>query len=69
LRERGWRTLRFGAKRLRMKILPIAVRTNDQSVQIITLKNRTPNPIAKFFLDELKSVAKPQKAKTRSVRQ
>jgi DNA-binding transcriptional LysR family regulator len=61
-------TLRFGAKRLRMKILPIAVRTNDQSVQIITLKNRTPNPIAKLFLDELKSVAEPQKAKTRLLR-
>jgi hypothetical protein len=42
-------TLHFGAQRLRMKILPIAIRTNEQSVQIITLKNRTPNPIAKAF--------------------
>jgi hypothetical protein len=58
-------TLHFGAKRLRMKILPIAIRTNDQSVQIITLKNRTPNPIAKPFVDELNSAAEPQKAKTR----
>jgi DNA-binding transcriptional LysR family regulator len=56
--------LHFGAKRLRMKILPIAMRTNDQSVQIITLKNRTPNPIAKLFVDELNSAAEPQKAKT-----
>jgi hypothetical protein len=58
-------TLHFGAKRLRMKILPIAIRANEQSVQIVTLRNRTPNPIAKLFVDELNSVAEPQKAKKR----
>jgi DNA-binding transcriptional LysR family regulator len=52
-------TLHFGAARLRMKILPIAIRTSNQSVQIITLKNRTPNPIAKVFIDELHGFAEP----------
>ena len=52
-------TLYFGAKRLRMKILAISTPMKTRPVQIITLKNRTPNPIGKLFIDELHRFAEP----------
>jgi DNA-binding transcriptional LysR family regulator len=52
-------TLHFGARRLRMKILPVSTPMKMRPVEIITLKNRTPNPIAKLFIDELRAFAKP----------
>ena len=48
--------LRFGAAR-RLKILP--TRTKTRPVEIITVKNRTPNPIATLFIEELRALAKP----------
>jgi len=33
--------------------------TEARPVQVVTLRNRTPNPIAKVFIDELRSLSKP----------
>jgi DNA-binding transcriptional LysR family regulator len=44
--------LRFGAAGRRLKILP--TRTKTQPVDILTVKNRTPNPIATLFIKELR---------------
>jgi len=49
--------LRFGAAGRRLKILP--TRTKTQVVDILTVKNRTPNPIATLFIKELQVLAKP----------
>jgi DNA-binding transcriptional LysR family regulator len=49
--------LRFGAAGRRLKILP--TRTQTRPVDIITVRNRTPNPIATLFIKELRVVAKP----------
>jgi DNA-binding transcriptional LysR family regulator len=54
-------TLHFGAKRLRMKILATSTPMKARPVQIITPKNRTPNPIGKLFIDELHGFSKPLK--------
>ena len=48
--------LRFGAAR-RLKILP--TRTKTRLVEIITVKDRTPNPIATLLIKELRILAKP----------
>jgi DNA-binding transcriptional LysR family regulator len=48
--------LRFGPAR-RLKILP--TRTTERPFEIITLKNRTPNPVATLFIQELRALAKP----------
>lgn len=52
-------TLRFGAGRLQIKILPIRLRMSAPPVVAISLKNRTQNPIVRLFVDELCSFAKP----------
>jgi hypothetical protein len=49
--------LRFGAAGRRLKVLP--TRTKPRDVEAITLKNRTPNPIAALFVDELRTLATP----------
>jgi DNA-binding transcriptional LysR family regulator len=49
--------LRLGAAGRRLKILP--TRTKTRPVDIITVKNRTPNPIATLFIKELRAVTKP----------
>ena len=51
-------TLRFGAGRMRIKILPIRMRMETPPTVAITLKNRTPNPIAKLFINETCAFAK-----------
>lgn len=52
-------TWRFEAKRLQIKILPIDLRIENPPVVVISLKNRTPNPIARLFIDELHRLMKP----------
>lgn len=52
-------TLHFGARRLRVKVLPVTLPTEARPVQVVTLRNRTPNPIAKLFIDEVRTFAKP----------
>jgi DNA-binding transcriptional LysR family regulator len=51
--------LRFGAKRLSFKILPIELHIPARTVGIITLKNRTISPVAKLFIECAREVAKP----------
>ncbi len=51
-------TLRFGAERMRIKILPVRLRAEGPPTVAISLKNRTPNPIAGLFVDELRAFAK-----------
>ena len=52
-------TLRFGAGRMQIKILPVRLRMKAPPIVAISLKNRTPNPIANLFIDELRAFAKP----------
>lgn len=48
--------LYFGAKRMRVKALPVTLPLKPLSVDIITLKDRTPNPIARLFIEELRAI-------------
>jgi DNA-binding transcriptional LysR family regulator len=52
-------TLHFGSKRLRITKLPVAIPMKTRPVEVITLRNRTPSPIAKLFIEELRDFAKP----------
>jgi DNA-binding transcriptional LysR family regulator len=52
-------TLRFGAGRMQIKILPVRLRINSPPVVAIFLKNRTPNPIVRLFVDELRAFVNP----------
>jgi hypothetical protein len=51
--------LHFGAKRLPVKALPITVSMKAQPIDIVTLKNRTLSPVAKTFIDYLRTITKP----------
>lgn len=51
--------LHFGAGRLKVRALPVILPLPSQSVEIITLRDRTPNPIAKLFIDELRALVQP----------
>jgi DNA-binding transcriptional LysR family regulator len=52
-------TLHFGAGRLRVKILPVALSMKTPPTELVTLKNRTPNAIARLFIDELHTFVSP----------
>jgi DNA-binding transcriptional LysR family regulator len=54
-------TLHFGASRLQVKILPVALTMKTPPTQVLTLKNRTPNAIARLFIDELHTFVAPLK--------
>lgn len=49
---------RFSARRVRLKILPVKIPTTRYSIVIITVKNRTPSPFAKLFIEQARAVAK-----------
>ena len=49
---------RFSAKRAGLKILPVKVPTVLGSVDVITVKNRTPSPLAQQFIRSARAVAK-----------
>src|SRR6202048_1191626 len=49
---------RFSAKRAGLKILPVKGTTVLGSVDVITVKNRTPSPLAKQFIRSARAVAK-----------
>jgi DNA-binding transcriptional LysR family regulator len=51
--------LHFATPRLRMKVLPVLRPARPQAAQVVTLRNRTPNPIAKLFVDEVCAFARP----------
>jgi DNA-binding transcriptional LysR family regulator len=52
-------SLRFGASRPQIKILPIRLRVRAPPAVAIFLKDRTPNPTARLFIDELRACVKP----------
>ena len=52
-------TLHFGGERLRLKILLVSTPMTTRPVEVMTLKNRTLNPIAKLFIDEIGVFAEP----------
>jgi DNA-binding transcriptional LysR family regulator len=67
-------TLHFGRTRMRVKVLPIPLRMRAPPIVAIFLKNRTLNPIARLFIEELQAVAKPllaakARSRTRDPRQ
>ena len=50
---------RLIAKRVGLKILPIKLPTNIRfSLEIITIRNRTPGPLAQLFIEQARAVAK-----------
>jgi DNA-binding transcriptional LysR family regulator len=49
---------RFSAGRSRLKILPAKIPATRYSIAIITVKNRTPGPLAKLFINEARAMAK-----------
>ncbi len=51
--------LRFGAKRLSFKVLPVELPAQPSPVGIVTLKNRTLSPVAQLFVDCARATAKP----------
>jgi DNA-binding transcriptional LysR family regulator len=51
--------LRFGAKQLALKILPIELPIAPRPVRIIWLKNRMLNPVAQLFIDCARGLALP----------
>jgi len=51
--------LHFARQRVRMKVLPVLQPARPQAAQVLTLRNRTPNPTAKLFIDELRAFARP----------
>ena len=62
-------TLQFEAKQSQIKILPVRLRMKNPPAVVISLKNRTPNPIARLFIDELHELVKPlMKARSQQVR-
>jgi len=50
--------LQFSAERMSFKVLPVELPVRLTPVGIITLKNRTPSPVAKFFIDHAREIAK-----------
>jgi len=46
--------LHFGSNRLRLKKLPVALPLESQPVEVISLKNRTLNAVARLFVQELR---------------
>jgi DNA-binding transcriptional LysR family regulator len=52
-------SLRFGAGRPQIKVLPIRLRLKAPPAVAISLKDRTPNPVARLFIDELRSCVQP----------
>ena len=51
-------TLKFPSRRPDLKILPVELRMARVPVGIVTLRNRTLNPIAKLFIQHAREVAK-----------
>jgi DNA-binding transcriptional LysR family regulator len=51
--------LHFGKDRLRMKKLPVVLPLQSQPIEIISLKHRTLNAVAKLLVQELREVVRP----------
>jgi len=55
----GHNALRFGGWDTAIKALPIDLPAAHGSVVIVTLKNRTPSPVAQLFIDYVREATKP----------
>jgi DNA-binding transcriptional LysR family regulator len=51
--------LHFGNNRLRVKKLPVALPLESQPVEVISLRNRTLNAVARLLVQELRGVVRP----------
>jgi DNA-binding transcriptional LysR family regulator len=51
--------LRFNGKNLALKVLPIRIPIQLRPVGVVTLKNRTPNPVARLFIECVRGIVKP----------
>jgi len=51
--------LQFSAKLISFKVLPVELPVRPGPIGIITLKNRTPSPVAQLFIEHAREVAKP----------
>jgi DNA-binding transcriptional LysR family regulator len=51
--------LQFSAELVSFKVLPVELPVRLAPVGIITLKNRTPSPVAQLFIDHAREIAKP----------
>jgi DNA-binding transcriptional LysR family regulator len=51
--------LKFPSRRPELKVLPVELPMACVPVGIVTLKNRTLNPVAKLFIEHVREVAKP----------
>ncbi len=52
-------TLKFPSRRPELKVLPVELSIPRMPVGIVTVKNRTLNPVAKLFIECAREVAKP----------
>ena len=52
-------TLKFPSRRPELKVLPVELSMAPMPVGIVTLENRTLNPVAKLFIECAREVAKP----------
>jgi hypothetical protein len=50
--------LQMNARRLSIRALPVDLRPQSTRVGVVALKNRTPNPIAKLFIENARAVTK-----------
>ena len=60
--------LKFNGKRFGLKALPVKVPVPPQPAGVVTLKNRTPSPLAQLFIRCARDVAKPLAAPARRLR-
>jgi DNA-binding transcriptional LysR family regulator len=51
--------LRFNGTKLALKVLPIRLPAQLRPVGVVTLKNRTPNPVAQLFIECVRGIVKP----------
>lgn len=49
--------LRFNGSKLALKILPIRLPVQPRPVGIVTLRKRTPSPVARLFIDAVRAAA------------
>jgi DNA-binding transcriptional LysR family regulator len=49
---------RFSSRRVGLKILPVRIPNTQYAIAILSLKNRTPGPLAKLFIEQARAVAK-----------
>ena len=54
--------LRFSGKQLGIRALPVELAVPPRPIGIVTLKNRTPSPLASLFIECARTLSRPLKA-------